>query len=305
MPCLSPITIRNPHYKPNKKNGGVVPVSPRYDMLWLKVDCGHCFQCMRKRAMHWRFRLMQEYKFSKHKRFHFVTLTFSDYALSNLRNEFPGEDDNYICKVAVRRFLERYRKEYHVSLRHFIVTELGTENGRIHMHGMIVDCKCGYWKRDKFYADKVKLESIWKYGFIYLGWFNDKTASYITKYLMKVDKAHPDFRGKLFVSPGLGKDYIIHCKDYHRNSDRWYVVSSNGFKMSMPRYYTLKIWDEFERFNRWLKLIDDPPPFVLNGIVYDDLDSYNRAVHTLLVRTMILNLPVRKNVCNIFESSDF
>lgn len=313
MPCLSPITIRNPKYISNDKNHGCPPPCPRPEMRYLRVDCGKCFQCMRKRAMQWRFRLHQEYKYSDHKRFHFVTLTFSDDALFNLRSEFPGKDDNYICKVALRRFLERYRKKYGVSLRHFMVTELGGQNDRIHMHGMIVDCKCGFWKRNKYFADIPLLTDLWSYGFVFIGWCNDRSISYITKYLMKVDSKHLDFRPKLFVSPGFGKMYVVRNSQYHRDHDIWYCYTSSGYKISMPRYYKLKIWSDLERLLHWSYMIDNPPPYVLNGITYDTETDYLLAVKSLCERTRSLGLPVPdrfdptdKNFqSEIFLSSDF
>lgn len=281
MSCLHPIKIRNPRYKPNKLNGGMPELAPDPRLLSIMVPCGTCIACKRRRASDWRFRLHQEYRNSDHKRFHFITLTFSDEALDRLRSADPEADDNTIAKKAVRLFLERYRKRYGVSLRHFLVTELGGENDRIHLHGMIVDCKCGYWKRNKYHADFSLLSKIWSYGYVWLGWCSEASISYITKYLMKDDPVHPDFKPLLLVSPGFGKSYVsAHTVSYHHNPNGfiWYCVTSNGFKIGMPRYYRNKIFTDQERFARQMDLLDNPPPLVLNGVTYSDLRSYKRAV---------------------------
>ena len=60
----------------------------------------------------------------------FVTLTFSNEKLTTLNNEIPNEiqgyaRDNALATLAVRRFLERWRKKNKKSIRHWLVTELG------------------------------------------------------------------------------------------------------------------------------------------------------------------------------------
>ena len=67
--------------------------------------------------------------------------------------------DNSIATIGVRRFLERWRKEYGnmKGIRHWLITELGhkgTEN--IHLHGII-------WTNEDF----EKVREHWKYGYVY------------------------------------------------------------------------------------------------------------------------------------------
>ena len=46
--------------------------------------------------------------------------------------------ENKIATLAVRRFLERWRKKYKKSVRHWLVTELGQKNTEhLHLHGII------------------------------------------------------------------------------------------------------------------------------------------------------------------------
>lgn len=308
MPCTDPLHIKNPKYQPNKSNGGFPPPCPDPRLYSLRVPCGRCFACRKRRATDWRFRLHQEFFRSKSKRFHFVTFTFSDSALSDIRNGYYskkgvwidgiGSDatDNEVATVAVRRFLERYRKAYGVSLRHFLITELGEENERIHLHGIIIDCKCGYWKRNKFYADYKKLGNLWNYGYIWLGWCNEKSISYITKYITKTNSndSATGFFPITLVSPGFGKEYVTsYTIRYHNTGSSystpvWYVTTSSGHKIAIPRYLRLKLFDPDTLFQRQLDLLDDPPPLIFKGVTYSDPISYHRAIYCEHMRTIAL-----------------
>lgn len=269
------MTRINPRWLPSKKNGGIPEVCPDPRLYRVTFDCGKCSECRRKRASHWRFRLLAEYKANPNK-FHFVTFTFSPEQLDLLRSELIHEpsgyiSDNDVARLAVRRFLERYRKEYGVSLRHFFVTELGGENGRIHLHGLIVGCQAGYWYRNRYKVDIPKLTSLWKYGFIFVGWCTDASISYVVKYITKQDPYHLDFRPILLVSPGFGKCYVTKSViAYHHSipAGIFYLVTSTGHKISMPPYYKNKIFTSEELDAHQLRLVNDPPPLLYRGVLY-------------------------------------
>ena len=46
-------------------------------------------------------------------------------------------NENAIAKKALRRCLERIRKQTGKSIKHWCVSELGEKNDRIHLHGII------------------------------------------------------------------------------------------------------------------------------------------------------------------------
>ena len=114
--------------------------------------------------------------------------------------------DDYIIKRSTRLFLERWRKEFGKSLRHWFVSELGhqgTEN--VHMHGIV-------WT-DNIHA----LKERWGYGFVWdgyntlgkrLNYVNEKTVNYLIKYISKIDTKHKYYKSRILCSPGIGKDYI-------------------------------------------------------------------------------------------------
>ena len=71
---------------------------------------------------------------------YFVTLTIDDENLEILKNELEVKsvkgNENNIATLALRKFLERCRKKTGKSLKHWCVTELGEDRGRIHLHGI-------------------------------------------------------------------------------------------------------------------------------------------------------------------------
>ena len=69
----------------------------------------------------------------------FITLTFSNEELDKLIQETGIQESNAVATIAVRRFLERWRKKYKKSVKHFLITELG-HNGteRIHIYSNLL-----------------------------------------------------------------------------------------------------------------------------------------------------------------------
>ena len=89
----------------------------------------------------------------------------------------------------MRKFLERCRKKTGKSLKHWCVTELGEEKGRIHLHGI-------------FFGDKAAelVAEKWKYGNVFIGsYVNEKTINYISKYMLKDDLNNREFTGKILT----------------------------------------------------------------------------------------------------------
>ena len=125
---------------------------------------------------------------------YFVTLTIDDENLEMLKSELEVKsvkgNENNIATLALRRFLERCRKKTGKSLKHWCVTELGEDRGRIHLHGI-------------FFGDKAAELVIekWEYEYVFIGNFvNEKTINYISKYMLKDDLNNREFTGKVLTS---------------------------------------------------------------------------------------------------------
>lgn len=258
--CLYPKLIENRKYTATKKNGGAIPLMKDKRTALVQVPCGKCIVCKRKKTREWNIRLQEELR--KNKEGYFITLTFRDEAIKyiGLQNrKLNGYNkDNWIAKRAVRLFLERWRKKYKKSVRHWLVTELGhegTEN--IHIHGII-------WT-DK---EKIKeLNNIWSYGFTHVGKYcNEKTINYITKYIHKTDILHKTYEPKILTSAGIGKTYInrldAKLNEFKGKETNKLYTNRQGYKMALPDYYKKKIYNDEEREKIWINFLDEKKTYI-------------------------------------------
>lgn len=290
--CLYPKYILNPKYKPTKKNGGNVPPVKDNRTLYVPIGCQTCIECRKRKSREWQVRLLEDIKTNTNGKF--ITLTFSDeqYAALAEETEATGYNlDNQIATTAVRRFLERWRKVYGKSLRHWLVTELG-HNGtkNIHLHGII-------WTDTPL--DNV--EKIWQYGWVWKGktleqrygstikrttinYVNDKTISYITKYVTKVDQEHQYYKPIILTSNGIGSNYFT-TGDYKRNhfngtQTRETYKTRSGHSIAMPIYWRNKLYTDEQKEELWLNTLDKQKRYVLKQPIdiSKGLNEYFRAV---------------------------
>lgn len=265
--CLYPRIIENKKYKANKKNGGIVPQATDKRVLYVPVGCGNCMECRKQKARQWQVRLHEEIRINKIGKF--VTLTLSEQSMLELSKNITGlegyELDNEIATLAVRRFLERWRKKFKKSLRHWLVTELGQVNTeRVHLHGIV------------FTDEIAEISRIWKYGHINVGeqkwdkgnqihggesYVNERTVNYIIKYVTKVDKIHKEYQSKVLTSPGIGSNYMnridVKNNKYNHNGTIETYQTRQGIKLNLPIYYRNKIYNEEEREKLWLEKLDE------------------------------------------------
>jgi hypothetical protein len=262
--CLYPKLIKNKKYVANKKNGGDVPRATDERVLWVPVGCQKCMECKRQKANQWKVRLSEDIR--KNKNAWFVTYTFSDQELNKLEKEVKKltgyNRDNEVCRIAIRRYTERWRKKYKKTLRHWLVTEIGgTNTERIHIHGIV-------WTKHK-----EDITAIWKYGGVYIGQYvSEQTINYIVKYVNKVDAKHKEYNSKIFTSQGIGREYIER-KDSERNKYKKGETietykTRQGTELGLPIYYRNKIYNEEERETLWLEKLDKKERWV-NGIKVD------------------------------------
>lgn len=276
--CLYPKLIKNRKYVKNKKNGGNIPTVPDERMKIVPIGCGNCMECRKRKAREWQVRLSEEIKHNRNGKF--ITLTFSNQSIKKLINEneelqkIEGyELDNEIATKATRLFLERWRKKYKRSLRHWFVTELGhegTEN--IHLHGIV-------WTEHSLST----LADLWKYGYVWIGeneggsnYVGNRTVSYIVKYVHKVDTDHKYYKSKVLTSPGIGSNYLKR-PDHERNKFKGKETNEayrteSGHKLSLPIYYRNKIYSEKERDQLWIQKLDQDIRYV-GGIKVKNSDT--------------------------------
>ena len=239
MSCLYPNLIKNPKYLPNKKNGYNPPKCTDERLRYVPASCGRCIECRKKRRREWMIRLSEELR-GGGKPPLFVTLTINDENLKRCKNK----ENNEKATELVRKFLENIRSYTKHSVKHFLVTELGEEKQRIHLHGFI-------------WSDKELIQKKWIYGFVHIGEFvNEKSINYMTKYMLKTPPGI-NFIPKVLASPGIGKGYT-NRKDAQRNkfkpgeTEETYRFR-NGSKMYLPQYYRNKIYTEEEKEKLWIE----------------------------------------------------
>lgn len=265
--CLYPTYRINKKYTITKKNGGHVPPLSDNRIKYVATGCGKCEECKKQKARNWQVRLLEEVRQDRTGKF--ITLTFSGASLKHIkqklneRGEYPEgyELDNAIASQAVRWFLERWRKKYKKSVKHWLITEIGGNNYEgLHLHGII-------FTKESYET----IEKIWAYGHIWptkrtqkKTYVNEKTVNYIVKYVNKIDKKHPNYNPKVYTSKGIGKGYLERTKmnAYKGIDTKEYYLTRTGHKIALPTYYRNKIYTEEEREKLWINLIDKQVRFV-------------------------------------------
>lgn len=269
--CLYPKLIHNKKYTVTKKNNGNVPILKDERVKLVPVGCGKCIECLKKKARDWKVRLHEEIQHDDTGKF--VTLTFSDESLLMLENDLLDkskniEDKRYnyqsaihpnlIASRAVRLFLERWRKKYKKSVKHWLITELGSnKTERLHLHGILFTNE---------YPETI--QSIWNYGNIWVGnYVNNKTINYIIKYCTKIDITHKNYIPIILTSKGIGKGYLYRYDSrnnkFKGNDTKQYYRTKEGFKISLPVYYRNKLYTEEEREKLWLNMLDKQERYIL------------------------------------------
>ena len=159
-----------------------------------------------------------------------------------------------------RLFLERLRKKYGIKLTHWCITELGSEKGRIHIHGIF------FIKENqdiKYIKDKIKRE--WDFGWNYLGYVDQgKTINYVTKYMLKENENFKEFKPKVLTSQKIGIGFIERNKRFYKYKEKNGEIEANtkmeyldGRETYLIKYYKEKLYTTEERENIRLSILDE------------------------------------------------
>lgn len=239
MACENPLMIRNPRYKGMTARERRVYAWEHYKLtylpdLYIEVPCGKCHSCFRRRMNDYRFRLLYEH--NKYPNSIFLTLTFDEKNLKRFEKE-PNK--------AVLLFLDRCRKRFGKSLRHWFCSEYGSLNGRIHYHGIVFNIP-GFNPAD---FNSKTVSELWSYGYVYVGYCNPETMSYITKYVTKTASKglNPP---RIISSKGIGEGYLTPRNIlYHNDGQGNYrpYVDYGSFRFPLPRYYYNKLFSESDK----------------------------------------------------------
>lgn len=202
-------------------------------------DCGKCPACRAKRVSQWNFRLQQEERRSTSA--YFVTLTYSNMAVPITKHGFLTLEKRHL--VLFWKRLRKARKSTE-KVKYYQCGEYGSKNARPHYHLIVFNVQ----PSDIVDAWQIDGKPI---GNVFFGTVTGDSIGYTLKYMNKPgkiplharDDRQPEFSS---MSKGIGENYITNAaREFHlSDKQRMYVVLPGGIKVSMPRYYKNKIYDE-------------------------------------------------------------
>ena len=110
--CYFTKRVLNKRFLPNRKNRWNPPVCTDERFRYVEVECGHCFECRKKKRREWRIRNYEQLKETPHAVFFTGTVSPQRYEYICKRYGFKndGSQDNEIITKIHRLFLERIRK---------------------------------------------------------------------------------------------------------------------------------------------------------------------------------------------------
>lgn len=238
MPCYHPLRAYT------QAEGGVTFKSPTtHDGNPIDLPCGQCYGCRLQRSRDWAVRIMHEAQL--HEENCFVTLTYSD---ANQPSSLQYRD--------FQLFLKRLRKHHSLShsqsnkLRFYMVGEYGSNSKRAHFHACLFNISFPdqiYFKKtesgERIYTSET-LSKLWPWGHCSIGQLTFQSAAYCARYIMaKItgDAAERHYDGRkpefncMSRRPGIGAGWLDKFRSDVFPCD--YVVSSDGHKDRVPKYY--------------------------------------------------------------------
>lgn len=243
--CVQPILVK-------RKTGAIDGTHS------VRVPCGRCLLCLKRRANAWSFRLLEESKSASSCFFFTYTykqehLPYTDYGEVTLRNK---DHQDYMKRL--RKYVATWCKARQIEvpkIRYYAVGEYGGKTGRPHFHSIMFNVP------QEIVGSGVIENDIWKKGTVHVGEGNEKTFRYCAKYMVKnlgKTREKPNiYKGKsgfqveelpkreferVMCSKGLGSNFLTEKMiNYVRNHAQGYI-DMDGFKVSLPRYYKDKIF---------------------------------------------------------------
>lgn len=203
----------------------------------IRVPCGKCALCLRRRSSQWAYRLEQELRV--HPSSLFITLTYDPQHLPLNEGGVPT-----LNKGDLQRFFKRLRFNTKKHIKYYACGEYGSLTGRPHYHAIVFNVT----PDDVNLAWSVRGESI---GQTYFGATGSASIRYVTGYICKSYGRvfRPDVEAEFsLMSKGLGKSYLTPAViNWHKQNAANYVVLRGGAKHTLPRYYKDRIFTEEER----------------------------------------------------------
>lgn len=209
------------------------------------VPCGRCSECLNQRSKMYALRCLMEAR--EHEEVCSLILTYD--------NDHLG--DNVLNYDHVSSFLKRLRRyveyRYGKTIRYFLTGEHGAKKDRMHWHMLVFGFRphkqreriVGYpggQNRTETRYMSLKLQELWKQGYVDVTDFDDTHAFYIARYVQKKFVTGSDLdstikqpmREKKNCSSGLGNEYFFkHMKTFLREGK----IEVAGHTYAIPRCF--------------------------------------------------------------------
>lgn len=132
--CINPVLIKNPNLGVKFPKGSVNSFKD-CTSAYIRVPCGHCFECISSRKM----KLVQRSQMmSKYCVTYFLTFTYDNKHLPYLEVPFKDNSDVFKLRYAdirdMQLCLKRFRNAFALPFKYLYVSERGAKNGRPHFH---------------------------------------------------------------------------------------------------------------------------------------------------------------------------
>lgn len=206
------------------------------------LPCGKCISCLQRRTSDWSVRLKQEY--SQCTSCYFVTLTYRE---ENVPRVLINNDMvNVLCKRDLQLFLKRIRKAIEPDrIRFFACGEYGPSTLRPHYHMILFNFPA---LKDVYKIVNAK----WSLGFTTVSTIKPAHFDYVAKYCASYMYLPEYLRCKSYRPfilcsrrPAIGYCYMSDAiVDYHRRTLSISLVSRDGIKRNLPKYYRDRIFDD-------------------------------------------------------------
>lgn len=220
---------------------------------YIRVPCGKCFACRRKRQQDWSFRIQEEARSCVQKggSVYFVTLTYDDDHLPHMIDKDTGEMFGVpsLNTLEIGKFVRKLRKRFgSESLRYFGCGEYGdhkTDNLRPHYHVVL-------FLKENMRAEQLRpfIIDSWGKGLV-LGIYpiSSKLAEYVAKYSLKrvgqdySDRVPPFAR--MSLKPAIGSVFLgsSECRSYVKNQS-FVVYDFSGNSFGLPRYFRDRMYSK-------------------------------------------------------------
>lgn len=177
------------------------------------LECGICNECREEKAQKWEKRLIEEVRINPNGKA--VKLNIKKENIKILSKEIEGkigyELENSIVKIAIRRYLERWRKKYKTSVKHWFITEVKeTEKAELEIKGII------------FTDESMKeIKAKWGYGTVEIKEKANKTEiKRLTETFKIIKTGHEKYINKVLCSDQIGGDNE-ELKKKRENTKKW------------------------------------------------------------------------------------